>query len=549
MGHCELAAPTHRRRPAAALLRLEEKPVARAVGVFDLTAPATLKSVCFAFLTLGVLWRLVRYTLQFPIWGDEAFVCLNFLDQNYAALLGPLKCGQVAPLLFLWGELAAYQWLGGSELAVRLIPLLAGLGSMFLFYRLAWRTLPPLAATIAVGILAVAYWPVAMSNTVKPYSLDLLMALALLVPAVEWLRSPSQSRWLTVLTGLCPLAIFSSYPAVFVAGAVSLAILPELWRNARRLDWARYAVLNVVLIGAFLLHFGLVATRQLSPESGRLESYLQNYWADGFPPANIGEFGPWLLRIHTGRMCAYPIGSSNGGSVVTTLLFVVGLICLVRQRRVNPGLLVLLTAPFLLNFVAAVLGKYPYGGCCRLSQHLAPAICLLAGWGLSTVIEQFSHTRTDQRRWMMALCVGLALVPAVGMARDFYRPYKDLRVLHARERFQQLLALVAPHDRICVLCPREQVDPVHRWLLSQYGNRIEWDSRAVVESNMAEQTVWGLDFHGSASPDLEAMYFGQYSLQHAEVDCRVYQRGQLRKSSRFDLSQVSSTNHANWAVP
>src|SRR5574341_936350 len=61
---------------------------------------------------VGVAWRMVRYFLQFPIWGDESFVCVNFLDQTLAGITGPLKHGQVCPLFFLWGELAAYQWLG-----------------------------------------------------------------------------------------------------------------------------------------------------------------------------------------------------------------------------------------------------------------------------------------------------------------------------------------------------------------------------------------------------------------------------------------------------
>src|SRR5437763_2262955 len=86
-------------------------------------------------LTLGAAQRLVRYLLRFPVWGDEAFVCLNLMDRDYAGLTQRLRFDQVAPLLFLWGEEAAYWLLGGSELALRLLPLLAGLGSLLLFAR------------------------------------------------------------------------------------------------------------------------------------------------------------------------------------------------------------------------------------------------------------------------------------------------------------------------------------------------------------------------------------------------------------------------------
>src|SRR5438552_269656 len=111
-------------------------------------SPSTLRWLALGLVLLGVGWRLLRYFLQFPLWGDEAFVCVNFLKDNFVALTGPLDCDQVAPLFFLWGELAIFKLLGGSELAVRLLPLLAGLASLALFWRLAWRLLPPLGAAL-----------------------------------------------------------------------------------------------------------------------------------------------------------------------------------------------------------------------------------------------------------------------------------------------------------------------------------------------------------------------------------------------------------------
>lgn len=36
-----------------------------------------------AFVVIGLIERTVRYLLQFPYWGDEAFVGLNLMDQTY----------------------------------------------------------------------------------------------------------------------------------------------------------------------------------------------------------------------------------------------------------------------------------------------------------------------------------------------------------------------------------------------------------------------------------------------------------------------------------
>src|SRR5437588_3611757 len=81
--------------------------------------PRWSRNVALMLVLLGMAWRLLRYLLQFPIWGDEAFVCLNFLDRDYLGLMKPLRYVQVAPILFLWSERTAYRLLGGSELALR----------------------------------------------------------------------------------------------------------------------------------------------------------------------------------------------------------------------------------------------------------------------------------------------------------------------------------------------------------------------------------------------------------------------------------------------
>lgn len=470
-------------------------------------SPAQLRRICLALVGLGVLWRLVRYGLRLPIWGDEAFVCVNFLAGDYAALTGPLKCGQVAPLLFLWGELTAYKLLGGSELSIRFLPMLASLLSLGLFWRLSWRTLSPLAATFAVGFLAVAYAPVAMSTTVKPYSLDLLMALALTVCAFEWMERPDRSAWLWLLTGLCPVAIFSSYPAVFIAGGVSVALLPTVWRQTGWTSRLLYGLFNVGMVCAFAAHVGLIGANQLRSGDGLAAAHMQDCWVDGFPPAHPWDFATWLVRIHAGRMSAYPLGDSDGGSAFTLLCALVGLSVMIRREGCS-GRLLLLLVPFALNFVAAVLHKYPYGGCWRLSQHMAPGICWLAGWGLAHGIEITSWSPRIQF-WQVAGISGvLAVVPIAGLARDCLRPYKDVGCYSARANVADIFAQAPADSRFLILNLRGDIDPVSYWHLSRYGERVRWYDEAGPRALESNCEVWGLRFKvfpgpgaASLSPD------------------------------------------------
>lgn len=217
---------------------------------------------------LGVSWRALRYLLQFPIWGDEAFISLNLLDRDFVGMTGSLRFAQVAPILFMWIERAAYLIFGGGELALRLVPFLAGLAALVLFRDFVRSILTPFRGMLALGIMAVSYYPVRHSSEIKPYSLDLLMSVALLLVAVKWLREPRRLGWLSLLVGLGPVAVGFSYPSIFIAVTVSLVLLPAVVRDGRGKAQTLYVAFNLTTLAAFLASYGLVGVQQYHSTGG-----------------------------------------------------------------------------------------------------------------------------------------------------------------------------------------------------------------------------------------------------------------------------------------
>ena len=61
---------------------------------------------------LGLAWRVARYAACPPLWGDEAFIAVSLLTRDFAGLLRPLEYYQIAPVGFLWAELAVVRALG-----------------------------------------------------------------------------------------------------------------------------------------------------------------------------------------------------------------------------------------------------------------------------------------------------------------------------------------------------------------------------------------------------------------------------------------------------
>lgn len=347
-------------------------------------APAgwwTVDRLTWGMVALGVLLRLARYLQRFPLWHDEAFLAVNFLDRDFGDLLRPLDYLQVAPPLFLVVELAVVKAVGFSEWSLRLVPTLAGVASLVVLRDLARRLAGPRPALVAVGFLAVSYSPLRHANEVKPYATDLLVACLLLALAARWLDRPGRAGWLVALAVVTPAAVFLSLPAAFVAGGAALALAPRVVR----VGTARERLALAACWGGLGLGVaGVTALSAANPMTEVLrDHYLLIYWSGSFPPWRDGPAAllGWLVRIHAGNLLAYPVGGEAGASAGTLGLVVVGIAVLARRRE--GGALALLLLPFGLNLAAAGLAIYPYGGEARIAQHLAPSACLLAGIGVA----------------------------------------------------------------------------------------------------------------------------------------------------------------------
>lgn len=381
-----------------------------------------ITQLTFAFIALGVGLRLLRYLLRCPLWGDEAYVAANFFEQSYADLLQPLRYHQVCPPLFMWIELTSVRLFGFSEYSLRLVPCLAGIATLLLFWRFASGILRGVPLLMAVGFLAVAYYPIRHGGEVKPYATDLFAAILLMTLFGEWLRRPSDARWLWTLVVVTPLVVWLSYPSVFVAGGVGLAIG---WHALRRGTTAtRLAVVaySAVLVASFGSLQYVMAMAQYQREFG--SGGMGDYWQKAFPPLTqpVALF-TWLLREHTGHVLAFPIGGKNGASTLNLLCFVAGAILLWRVRRRT--LLLACLGPFLLAFVAAAMQRYPYGGSTRLMLYLAPAICLVAGLGATWILTWGKQAWFRRAGAVLAVAVLAAIGAGQGVA-DLVVPYKTI---------------------------------------------------------------------------------------------------------------------------
>jgi hypothetical protein len=380
-------------------------------------------------------------------------LAVNFHDRTLAGLLETLDYGQVAPPGFLWLELGASKLLGFTEPALRLLPFLAGVASVVLFWRLARKLVDRRAALLSMAVFAASFYPTRYAAEVKPYSLDLLAAIAITLLAWSVYERPgSRGRWVA-FAALASAAAWLSYPSIFVSGGACLWLLSTRRDRGTPHRWVAVLAAGASIAASFLAMYLLAG-------SGQRAAAPAAYWNAGFPPMAEPWLIPlWALDVHTGMMLAYPNGGHSGGSTVSFLLAVAGGVVLWRVRR--PALLLLLS-PLPLMFVAAALRAYPYGASARVAQHVAPAACLLIGTGIVCVLRRLLGPRRTVRALPIAILPFLA-VALTGIGRDIVRPYHSQADEIVRELFRDLASGSESTDRWVMYASRDTNGPAPRY--------------------------------------------------------------------------------------
>ena len=375
---------------------------------------------------IGLFLRFRLFLLNDSLWLDEACLALNILSRSFQELTLPLDYGQATPILLLFLMKIATLSLGNSELALRAVPLLAGVITLIIFHYCAKEILGKAGSLVSVSLLALSPQLISRSTEVHQYSTDVLASVIITYLGFRLIRAPSKSVLIFAIF-IPTVLIWLSHPSVFVLFPVGCVALCNATLNKDRVQFL-YLVVAVIF---WLASFGIVYLQSLEEIGDR--QYFIDGWgrrADAFMPWGW-RTGSWLYSKIT-QLSALPLIAP---AVIILPLTIAGFF-LLFHRDWRQAVIVL--GPILVTMIVSSAKLYPFAD--RLIIFLIPQIILL----VATAIEGLTAVK-----WRY---IG-SLLSSLAVAVLLYQPvHWNLALIvfpenFGRENFRDVFKTVESSDK------------------------------------------------------------------------------------------------------
>ncbi|RAK69856.1 glycosyltransferase family 39 protein [Hymenobacter edaphi] len=452
-----------------------------------------------AVLSLGMLVRVFHFAYDRSFFIDEIYLNVNFVGRSFWQLATePLLYEQKAPLGYLWTVKLFAVLFGPGQQALRLFSLLSSLAALLVLVPVARHFLRPWGVVAAVALLAASDSCIYHALEAKQYAVELLATLLALWLYIRYQPVPSrrgQLQW-----GLFgALLVWFSFPVIFVLAGMAVALgCAALLRR----DWPQVRA-YVLPFSCWLLSFGLQYALYISkfPQSAWLMDFFDQQY-DAFMPWSPTALLPWLAH-KTYMLTQHPLGLMPHKEDSEFLLFspwryvvklgwlhlgflLAGAALLLRANRLK---FFVLTLPIALMLVASGLGVYPVFE--RFTQFLAPALMLMAAYGL----DRFLYAFTPRFRAAPLVLLVFFAPPFYNTAAQALNPARFKNREYNREVIMYANAHYQPGDVVYLFWNMRHV---YEYYQGAYGLRFT----PVKGSNVKNESRNAAEFMQKLQPDL-----------------------------------------------
>ncbi|MDB5261441.1 MAG: hypothetical protein JWQ14_722 [Adhaeribacter sp.] len=455
-------------------------------------------------LVLGIFLRVFHWLDNRSLWIDEIYLATSLIKMNFKELLAPyLDYEQKAPVGFLWLVRACVLLFGKNEMALRLVPLLTGIGSLFLFLPVARYFLNPLGVVVALGILALAPPLLYHAVEIKQYGFELFAAILVMYLYTRYHTRRdygSLLRW-----GIAGAAvIWFSYTSIFLlagmAGGIGLYYLLKKEWPALFCSLIPFTMWMV----SFAVNYFLFTYQHAGSEW--LLIWFRTYAGFmPFPPTSVADLGWFVQKLFS--TIHYPLGLSWYSlhfeynallrillrmALLPILFLAVGLYGYFKHDK---KVFLVMVLPVGLHLFASGLEMYPFFD--RLTVYLAPLLILIIARGCEQVVSLFP---ARQRFWRYVLPILLLAGPLVNSGRQVANPalFGDYKKSYQREALLYINDHYKPGDVVYVYWNNY---PAYNFYKNAYGLKFD----ALLGRDVRDVSKNHEEYFNNLQPDLAAL--------------------------------------------
>jgi 4-amino-4-deoxy-L-arabinose transferase-like glycosyltransferase len=335
------------------------------------------KWLVIAVIALGMWLRFWAYVSNRSVILDEANVVLNLHHRSYFALLQPLDYNQYAPPGFLWLQKLLASLLSYSEYALRLWPMLCGVASLYVMYKVLLRLTSKLPATYALWLLATGYIYLYYSTCIKQYSPDVLFVLTAIWLALKTDITQTHRAKFIATWAAAGCMIWFSMPLVFVLAGIACYYLFIVMKQRSKADFMTLFAVYAVWVVQFGMYYFLLLCTQVG------SAYLQDFHRDYFSvllPVNASDWN------HNGKLYGDILASCTGNSGAAfglhISLLITALVYLFIKAKEK---FLLFVIPIICLYLAS--GLHLFTLLPRVALFITPLLLLLIAIGIDVILR------------------------------------------------------------------------------------------------------------------------------------------------------------------
>jgi hypothetical protein len=387
------------------------------------------QKIGWIIIAIGIGLRLIRYLHNPSLWFDEAVIGLDIIKRPFADLIDPSPDWSAKhPLAFLVMVKLAIQIFGNSEYALRLFPLVSGIFSLFLFYKISKHYLGPYGALIGLALFAILDPLVFQSSNVKPYSSDITVALLILAFAIYIESLKITPLHFVFYSFFGASFVWLSHPSVFVLAGIGMSLILFKLLDKENVEVKKIMAISAIWAMSFIANYFMYIRKLQAAFNISVKEMLSvmEHAYMPVPPKSVDDI-KWYIELFF-EIFKYPLGMTLTGVVAAT--FIIGIFSIYSQNRRK---FFVLFSPILFTFLAAALHQYPFKG--RFIFFLVPNFLIFIAEGI-----EYVRKNTTQR----SSIIWVVLVALIFFHPLSFAAYRIKKPLY-KENIKPILRYIKDH--------------------------------------------------------------------------------------------------------